>query len=436
MKRRTFLKTSTLAATGLVTPQHFVKADDKIKLGILGTGWWARDFLINYAIPTNEFDIIGICDVNQKAMDMALEKIATLGGKKPAVFKDYHELLNMPDLQAVVIATPTHWHALQFIEACEKGLDIWQEKPLGYDIREMQAMEKAYKKAKNIVSIDFPRLYGPVNNEVKDYIQSGQAGEIRAIQFNIHSGDGTAPVTDVPSYLNYEDFCGPAPLLPYTCYPQGIGSAWRGQHGFSRGILADWGIHYLENIRQIMDLDLPDSISGIASFNVPGAEHPGLQEVIFDFQGRPVQWSHKGWGYSNPLSHTNMGVFYQGSKGTIFATDLGWEVYPSDGSGVKEYGGPKLGYGAPEFMAGVQMAFDLQFKHFAQAIRDRDDREILGKFDDGLKATAAVTYADMATRTQAPVVIDHSNLSIKDNAQAGAQLLRSYRSPYSHPYEG
>ncbi|MCB0666653.1 MAG: Gfo/Idh/MocA family oxidoreductase [Saprospiraceae bacterium] len=434
MQRRTFLKTSTLATAGFLSRPYKLYQADKIKIGIVGTGWWGRDFLTHYALQSNEFEIIGICDVNQKAIDLEVEKINSMGEKKPQVFAEYSKLLDMDGLQAVIISTPTHWHALQFIAACGKGVDIWQEKPISYDIREAQAMEAAHKKAGNVVNIDFPRIWTPLNAEIKDFIHSGQLGEIRQIQFNVHSPNGTAPFAEVPAAIDYNAFCGPAPSLPYSSFPNSIGPAWRGQHGFSRGVLADWGIHYLQNIREIMNLDLPDTISTISATTKAKNEHPNHQEILFHFQGLPVQWSHKGWGYVAPLPHTNLGVFYHGSKGTIFSGDVGWEVYPADRTAIKEYGAPKAHYGSPEYQEGVDLVFNAQFKAFAQAIRQKTNEPIRGSFSDGFMSTAAVNLADIAMRTRLTIDLDQNTLEIKNNPEAQSQFIRKYREGYNHPY--
>ena len=123
--------------------------------------------------------------------------------------------MNFQELQAVVISTPTHWHALQFIGACNKGLHVWQEKPISYDIREAQAMKAAYDKSGIVVNIDFPRLHAPINDQVKDYIHSGKVGEIYQIQANIHNPVGAAEEGEIPDTMDYERFCGPAPRLKY-----------------------------------------------------------------------------------------------------------------------------------------------------------------------------------------------------------------------------
>jgi predicted dehydrogenase len=434
MKRRTFIQQSSLASASLFAGIKSNRQKDKIKIGIVGVGWWGRDFLVHYALNSGEFEIVGICDVNKRATELALAKIEAGGGTRPKVFSDYKSLYDMPDLQAVVIATPTHWHALQFIDACGRGLDIWLEKPISYDLKEAQAMEQAHKRVQNVVLVDFPRIWNPYNAEIKDFIQSGALGEIRQIQFQIHSSTGTAPVSEPHGELDYNAFCGPAPVAPYTTWPDAIGPAWRGQHAFSRGILADWGIHYLQNVREVMDLDLPNNISSIAATINSSNEHPQQQDVLFDFQGLPVQWSHKGWGYVSTSPYTNIGVFYHGSKGTIFSADAGWEVHPGDGSSLKEYGKPKAQYGDPDFLEGVDRVFRDQFQACAGAIRIGDNGGIRGTFAEGFASTATVNLADITMRTGRPLSIDPVNLAVIDNEEAQSQLMRPYRDPFIHPY--
>ena len=438
MERRTFLKTGSLAAGTFITQMPSLKdSEDKIKLGIVGVGWWGTDFILHFALESGHFDIIGLCDVDSVTLKNAAAKVVNAGRVAPKLFDNYEELYDMADLQAVAIVTPTHWHALQFIAACERGLDVWLEKPISYDIREAQAMKEAHRKAGNIVSVDFPRLYTPVNKEVKEFIQSGQAGEIRQIQFNIHGGGGLPPEAEIPETLDYETFCGPAPKLPFRCGSKIIRSRWRAQHGFSRGVLADWGIHYLQNIREIMDLDLPNDVSAMGGNIIKdGRQHPDHLDVKFDFAGLPVQWTQKSFGYTNPLPHTNIGVWYFGEKATIWGYDTGWEVYPADGSEIKSYGHPREPYGSPKFNEIVTKAFMDQFGSFANGIRNRNATQIRGSFDDGFNATSSVIYADLAYRTKHPLAINHQTMDITGNEKAQGLLKRNYRKPYEHPYPG
>ncbi len=436
MKRRTFLRTTSLATGAVVAHNVSGYQSDKIKIGIVGVGWWGTEFLLSNALASGHFDIIGLCDVSELALSQAAEKVMAAGLPKPKLFKDYKALYDEPDLSAVLIATPTHWHALQFIDACQKGLDVWLEKPISYDIREAQAMRQAYQITGNVVMVDFPRLHAPFNTEIQDYILSGQAGEIKQVSFNIHNPGGWPKVLDVPDYFDYEKFCGPGPRLPYMGRPDAGRPAWRVQHGFSRGILADWGIHYLQNIRTVMGLKLPDKITAIGGIvSNDGRENPDHLNVSFDFDQLPVAWSHKGWGYTSPLPHTNIGVWYEGEKASIFAADTGWEVYPKEGEMIT-YGKPRLAYGQEEYMEMVQQIFLEMFSQFADAVRKKSTKNIKGTFDEGFASTAIVNYADISYRTELPVKIDPIEMTIEGNDAANQMLKREYRPPYRHPYDG
>ncbi len=157
----------------------------------MGTGWWANDFLLNPILKSGQFDIIGLCDVDSLALNKTAEKVVKAGGQKPKLFAFHKEMYALPGLQAVVIATPPHWHALHFIDACEAGLHVFLEKPLSWDIREGQAMLRAKQKAGTVVQVDFPRILTDTNDKVRQYIESGEAGRD-------HAGSGPDPLQGEP----------------------------------------------------------------------------------------------------------------------------------------------------------------------------------------------------------------------------------------------
>ena len=382
------------------------------------------------------FDIVALCDVSQVALQTALDKLAEAGVPTPKTYKTYEELYDHPALEAVIIATPTHWHALQFIAACEKGLHIWQEKPISYDIREAQAMRSAYQQAGVAVNIDFPRLQAPLNDEIKDFIQSGQLGDVYQIEFNIHNPVGIPKEVPIPETIDFDAYCGPAPIQKYLEHPRPGRLNWRVQQGFSRGILADWGIHYLQNIRTVMDLDLPTEVEAIGGNTQKsrGVAHPDHLQVHFDYDGLPVNWNHKTWGFTSTLPHTNIGTFYYGAKGTIFAADSGWEFYPADGTSRKAYGNPRVKLGSKEYEAEIRREFVAQFLDFAKAIRSRQENTIKGTFEEGFNSTSAVIYADLAYLTRCKLGVEHTTMNITQNEAAQQMLKRAYRAPYVHPY--
>ncbi|HZH96299.1 MAG TPA: Gfo/Idh/MocA family oxidoreductase [Flavisolibacter sp.] len=435
MQRRNFIKSGTIAVGGaLLAPLPLFGAEEKIKIAILGTGWWGTDFLLPNLLSSGQFEVIGLCDVNSVSLKKAATKVKEAGGKEPGLFSSYHQMFEMPGLQAVVIATPTHWHALQFIAACKKGLHVFLEKPISYDIREGQAMTEAHRKAKNVVQVDFPRVMVDTNEQVRAFLKSGEAGRILQVQANIHNPEGQVVERPVPSTLNFDAFCGPAPRTKFLCNENSDVPNWRAQHAFSRGVMADWGIHYIHNIRKVLNLGLPDNVSAVGgTVRVHSHDNPDQLDVRFDYAGLPVYWTHRSWGFTSPNPDNNIGVFYFGEKATVFAGDLGWEVYPAAMGAKKTHGNIRFEPGNPEHIPlYTKMMVDL-FKEFADGIRKRSNEGITNKLEDAERTTATVIYGDMAYRTKSNLAINTSTMDITNNKEAQALLKRSYRAPYVHP---
>jgi predicted dehydrogenase len=434
MKRREFIKTSAIAAGALTTQVPLFQKQDKIKLAILGTGWWGTDVLLPNAMASGRFEIVGLCDVDTLSLQRATDAVVKAGGEKPDLFANYKEMYNMPGLQAVAIATPTHWHALQFIDACRKDLHVFLEKPVSYDIAEGIAMLEAKQKANIVVQVDFPRTMVDTNDKVKAYIQSGEIGKILQVQANINRPDAVLVEKEIPETMDFETFCGPAPITRYLCSGEAVKPNWRGQREFSRGLLMDWGIHYIHNVRKVLELDLPDNVSSIGGITRNFTQtNPDHLNVHFDFGGLPVYWTHKSWGFTSPTPDYSIGVYYFGEKGTLFAGDLGWHVLLK---GEKE----KVSNGDVTFNPGKPGIFEIYanmivglFNEFAEGIRNRANDGITNTFEEAVKTTSTVLYGDLAYLVKSGITIDSSTMDVTNNEEAQKMLKREYRAPYQHP---
>jgi predicted dehydrogenase len=437
MDRRNFIKAGATLTGSLILPFPVKPVQDPVKIAILGTGWWGTDILLTNALASGLFEIIGLCDVNSVSLNRAAAVVTDAGGKKPKLFADYREMYQMAGLQAVVIATPTHWHALHFIDACKAGLHVFLEKPVSYDIREGLAMLDAHRSAGNVVQVDFPRTMLGTNEQIRNLIKSGEIGKIWQVQANIHSNEGGVVEKAVPETIDFETFCGPAPRVPYMCYENGQNPAWRNQHDFSRGIMADWGIHYLNNIRKVLDLGLPSSVAAVGGIarNL-GQENPDHLDVRFEFGGLPVYWSHKSWGYTAPVPEHNIGVYYYGEKATVFVGDLGWEIFPAGGKEKIVHGDVRFDMFNPKNLPFYNKAFFDMFSEFVEGIRQKSNKGITNTLADAYKTTASVIYGDMSYRLKSNLNIDPSNMDIINHAEGRKLLKRGYRGPYRHPYAG
>jgi predicted dehydrogenase len=433
MKRRDFIKAGTLATGALFIPKLVHAGTKKIKLAVLGTGWWATDYLIPAAIASGQFEIVGLCDVDSVALNHAAELVVNLGQDKPKLFAAYRELYEMHGLEAVVISTPTHWHALQFIDACKTGLHVFLEKPVSYDIMEGLAMIKAQHDAGNIVQVDFPRVMYDTNNQVKNFIQSGEAGKIYQVKANINSPDFEMVEKEIPPTLDFENYCGPAPLTKYLCFPDKNTPNWRGIHDLSRGIMVDWGIHYIYNIRRILDLDVPQSVQSFGGITRNFTQdNPDYLEVLYQFGNLPVQWSHKSWDFVSPSPDRNIGVYFYGDKATVFASDRSWQIFKPEGEKITNEI-PYKKTDEDDNIARIRNFIEL-FIEFSQAIHTGSASQITNTLEEAFKTTSTVIYGDISYRAEARLDIIRDTYGIRNNEKAQSMLKREYRSPYVHPW--
>ena len=189
-----------------------------------------------------------------------------LSKKMPRTYSDYRAMLKEKDLDIVLIATPDHWHALPMIEACQAGLDIYVQKPIGVDIVECQAMLAAARKYNRVVQVGTQRRSTPHLIEARDrFIKEGKLGNIAYVEiccyYHMRNKEtlATAPDTQPPENLDYEMWTGPAPMRPYNkiLHPR----SWRAFNEYGNGIVGDMCIHMLDMVRWMMDLGWPRSVS-------------------------------------------------------------------------------------------------------------------------------------------------------------------------------
>ena len=426
MNRRRFLGTAaagTLALNALVRRSSAAAAAEKIKLGLIGSGSYGLSD-VRAAFKAGGVDVIALCDVDTRHLDDAATEVEKLQGSRPKLFKHYQELLETPGLQAVIIATPPHWHALPFLAAVEKNLDIYCEKPLAYDVREGRAMVDAAQKKNIIVQIGFQRRQSPAMQQAREYIRQGHLGRIVQVGAQIHYTAGMRDATpqDPPASLDWDLWCGPAPKMPYS--PQVGHFAWRLEKTTGHGHLVDWGIHLIDAVRYILGETTPRSVQaagGIYYFK-DKITTPDVLAVQFDFAACPVLWEHRIWGAQEYTPEVANGIFFYGENGTVFVTDNRWVVIPRDKN--KE----RVEHKADADMGKAHMT------EFLDAVRTRKPPGC--PVEDGYRSTAAVKLAMIAYDTGAKVVWDEKSEQIVDNPAAAQLLQRPYRAPWKHPYPG
>ena len=420
--RRAFLATAAATTAALARSVHAAAENRKLKMGVLGVGWYGM-VDAKAALRVGGVDVTAICDADSEHLKKNAAELEKLQGTRPKTFKRYQDLLD-EDLDCVVIGTPPHWHALMLIAALEKGLDVYCEKPVAYDVREGRAMVEAVKKSDRVVQVGFQRRQSKAFEEVREFIDAGEAGRIVQVDAQIHYRAGTKDPTpqDPPASLDWDLWCGPGPKIPYS--PQVGHFNWRLEKTSGHGHLVDWGIHLIDSVRMTLGLGMPNEIMAAGGlYYLEGKiTTPDTLTVHFEFDRCPVVWRHRLWGAEEYTPEANNGIFFFGDKATIFSTDRKWVVIPN---------------GKPKERVEHEAKSDLGTDHmadFLEAVRTRRQPDCT--IEEGYRSTATVQLGMIAYETESTVRWDESSEQIIDNPPAATLLKRPYRQPYEHPYRG
>src|SRR6266705_1108826 len=341
MNRRTFLQTGASAALALSALPHYAAefADQKKRVGLIGTGWYGKCDLFRL-IQVAPVEVVSLCDVDKRMLAEAADMVAArqVSKKKPRTYGDYRQMLKEKDIDLVLIETPDHWHALPMIEACQAGMDIWVQKPISVDIVEGQAMLAAARKHQRVVQVNTQRRSTPHLVEARDTIlKPGKLGKIGLVEiccyYHMRARENP-PESKPPDYLDYEMWTGPAPMRPYNklVHPRG----WRAFMEYGNGIIGDMCIHMLDMVRWMLDLGMPTRVSSSGGILVDKASKANIsdtQTATFDFGDLQVVWIHRTYGDSPDPKYPWAATFY-GEKGTLKASVFSYDFIPSGKGGA------------------------------------------------------------------------------------------------------
>jgi len=447
LTRRDFLRRSgqaaagaglAVAATGTLftgKPSRAGQAtspNERLTVGIIGLGG-RGSFLMRKTLAGDLADVVAVSDVSLESMNQAAKQVEKKQGKEPEKFQDFRKLLEMKEVQAVLIATPDHWHPLQTILACQAGKDVYVEKPISHDIAEGLAMIKVVRDTKRICQVGLMQRSGEDFQNAVAYVQSGKLGPIGLVRtwfVRKRENMGFPPDGDPPKDLNWDLWLGPAPKRPYNParYRMDLGSgpygSWRWFWDYAGGQLCDWGPHMLDVVRWGMKLGMPTAASaGGGNFVIKDCrECPDTLQVIYEYPGLTVVWEHRQWTDRAPEPGRYHGIEFYGEKGTLFVDRTGWEVFP-------EQGGEKAG--SPGKIGEEKTNDEGHIANFVDCVKSRKDP--IMPIEEGFRTTATCQLGNIAYRSGTKVVWDDAAKTIKDNPKAMEYFARKYRDPWKLP---
>jgi len=290
MQRREFL--TTTAALGAASYSRILGANDRLNVGVIGAGGrgsavW-RGFL-----EEPEVNPAAACDVYEPHLERALSD----SGNRAKAYRDFRKLLEHRGLDAVIVGTPDHWHAIQTVMACEAGYDVYVEKPLSLTIREGRLMVDAAHKYKRVVQTGSQQRSGPHYAEAVELIKAGEIGAVHHAEAGFERNsmpgfaeEGKTPAA-LPSNFNYDMFLGPAPEVEYS--PMRSIYHFRWFWDYSGGQMTNWGAHNIDIARWALGVESAASVSGYGGRYAvkDGGETPDVQEVLYKVKDAVLTWS-------------------------------------------------------------------------------------------------------------------------------------------------
>ncbi len=331
--RRNFTKTSVaalgVAAAGVARAQSTPSANDKIRLGFIGVGNRGGQ-LINAFMAHEDKEIIAICDIYEPYLAQQKERI----GGNVETYKDFRKIIEHPGIDAIVIATPDHWHAIMTIDACNAGKDVYCEKPLSITVHEGRKMVEAARRNKRIVQVGTHRRSSPLYHRLHDVVSSGKIGHVtvgRSYRLsNMYpNGIGKSAHTTPPADLDWDMWLGPRPARPYQDNIAPYKFRWWHLYSSQMG---NWGVHYLDASRWMCDDLSPSSVCAMGGrFAIDDDRTvPDTMEAVFQLPSGRLFTFGQYEASGNPALRSGE-VELRGTQGTVYVSGNSYQIIPERG---------------------------------------------------------------------------------------------------------
>jgi len=444
ISRRDFARVT--AAAGLATAlsrARVLGANDRVRLGFIGLGN-RGDQVLDGFFEHHDAEVAAVCDLHQPYLDFAGKKIGT----NPRQFKDYRKLLELKNLDAVVICTPDHWHALMAIHAFEAGKDVYVEKPLSLCVSEGRKMVEAARRHNRVTQVGLMRRSSPVLKEAVELVQRGGLGRITVIRsFHIQNewpkGIGNPPDGDPPPGFDWETWLGPAPRVPYNINRAFYRFRWF--YDYSGGQVTNYGAHYLDVAHWILGHDAPLAVTAMGGKIVveDNREIPDTLEALWTYPGGTLVTFSQFNANAAPadLRHSTMEI--RGTKGTMYLTWWGYEVVPEeitdkvfpaltplDRTLSRDYESNRKKLIEAKKVEGKDST-PLHARNFLDGIKSRKTCNC--DIETGHRSTTTTLLANLALKTRSHLEWDGKRERVTNHPDANKLLSYSYRAPYKLP---
>ena len=437
--RRDFIKqgvaTVGVAAAGSA---NILGANDRVRVGVIGPGRQGRGVMKTF-MKNQDAQIVALCDVFQSQIDFAIND-ARLEGVE--TYKDFRKILDRKDIDAVIVASPDHWHALMTVMACQAGKDVYVEKPVSVTVDEGRRMVQAARKYDRVVQVGTQQRSGDHYQKAAEIIRGGQLGKVTFVRtWNFGNqtpgGIGDPPDTNPPDGLDWDMWLGPAPMRPFNQNRFGVHpdrwSSFRWFWDYAGGMMTDWGVHHLDIVQMAMGVDAPAAITAMGgklalkdnretpdtlmvTYEYPseksGAEKSGAEKsggFVCTYENR--ECNAQGW------NGQDYGTLFHGADATLYINREYFEITPEKGKNVEA-----------RRVKNENKQGETHARNFLDCVKSR--QRPTSDIEIGHRSTTTCLLGNVALRSGHRIVWNAETEKIEADTAASKYLSREYRKPW------
>ena len=407
-------------------------ASDRISVGITGLRGRGRDHIEQFA-KFREARIAAVCDVDSAQVERAVALVEKLTGAKPKTYRDFRQMLDDKEIDAVTVATCNHWHALQTVWACQAGKDVYLEKPASHNIWEGRRAVEATRKYKRIVQVGMQSRSIAHKRRAIELLRQGVIGKVymaRGICFKRRKSIGKRPDGPVPPGVDFNTWLGPTPLRPFN--PNRFHYNWHWFWDTGNGDIGNQGVHEMDIARWGLDKQtLPKRVhsSGGKFVYDDDQETPNTQLAVFEYDDCQIVFEVRGLltGGESSISYDGqnyIGNIFFGSDGCLTVDYKGFQVYLGENRELvrqTEYEEPESWDTAPHV------------GNFLKAVASRNPADLNADVLEGHFSAALCHMANISYRTGRKLAFDPESETFPGDTEANKLVTRDYREPFVVP---
>jgi predicted dehydrogenase len=368
------------------------------------------------------------------------ERARDWAGPRAQAYQDFRRLLERKDIDAVLVATPDHWHAAATVLACQAGKDVYVEKPLAHNVREGRAMVNAARRYHRIVQAGTQHRSAAHFREVERIVQSGALGKVNWVRVWNYAnlfpqGIGHEPDSAPPAGLDWDFYLGPAPYVPFNRKRFLVTYRWFWD--YSGGYITDFGTHRLDTVHQVMGVTAPRTVVAGGRFSLhDDGDIPDVLQVTYEYPGFVMSYEacllngHGVGGRTPGMKYYNArgqqdrpnGMAFYGTNGALYADRIGYEVYPEPARPGSTDGPLERTH------MNTDDATRLHAANFIECVRSRN--RPAADVETGHRSTIVAHLGNIAFKTGKKLHWDPETEKFANDGEASRLLSRQPRKPW------